>query len=80
MVSTHSRTKAAALLFNFLILFQSVSTHSRTKAAAFIVIDGAPRIESFNTQPHEGGCRKSRILRKSFKCFNTQPHEGGCSD
>ena len=34
-VSTHSRTKAAAVIFNDLIIMTNVSTHSRTKAAAY---------------------------------------------
>ena len=33
--------------------------------------------QSFNTQPPEGGWRKSRLLRGQIYRFNTQPPEGG---
>ena len=34
LVSTHSRPKAAAILFSYTLTGQGVSTHSRPKAAA----------------------------------------------
>ena len=56
-VSTHSRTKAAALdQFEDYRKFQ-VSTHSRTKAAASRRPVEADELDCFNTQPHGGGCQ-----------------------
>ena len=55
-----------------------VSTHSRPKAA----VEGGIRaevIESFNTQPPEGGCRGIDSYKQRYPSFNTQPPEGGCS-
>ena len=34
----------------------NVSTHSRPKAAALLGVSMEPEVESFNTQPPEGGC------------------------
>ena len=54
-----------------------VSTHSRPKAA----VEGGIRaevIESFNTQPPEGGCRGIDSYKQRYPSFNTQPPEGGC--
>ena len=55
-VSTHSRTKAAALMISCCLLIKCVSTHSRTKAAALHGLVATHTPQSFNTQPHEGGC------------------------
>ena len=55
-VSTHSRPKAAAPPTKRLHLIQPVSTHSRPKAAAAQAYAQHLEIQSFNTQPPEGGC------------------------
>ena len=54
-----------------------VSTHSRPKAAG--IRFGRPflRLESFNTQPPEGGWQRQRAKGRRGRCFNTQPPEGG---
>ena len=78
LVSTHSRTKAAAYLRQRWNKRKSVSTHSRTKAAADGIGQSRKVCAGFNTQPHEGGCIQHLIQRIGIVCFNTQPHEGGC--
>ena len=63
MVSTHSRPKAAGpdgLVGEDGLI---VSTHSRPKAAGMVFDIGQKRVESFNTQPPEGGWRARRQLR-----------------
>ena len=35
-------------------------------------------LESFNTQPPEGGCVNRTFGIINFNSFNTQPPEGGC--
>ena len=78
-VSTHSRTKAAALADPNWLRRQIVSTHSRTKAAATGSSRAKRLIFRFNTQPHEGGCPFDNERHRCVTpCFNTQPHEGGC--
>ena len=54
-VSTHSRLKAAGFLSNESQPFKIVSTHSRLKAAGSTQPDNRTMVESFNTQPPEGG-------------------------
>ena len=55
-VSTHSRAKAADTKAYMGELAQPVSTHSRAKAAAHDLGTKIFFIDSFNTQPREGGC------------------------
>ena len=56
----------------------AVSTHSHPKVAAAPSKARFRPLQSFNTQPPEGGCQ----MRKNGKIynygFNTQPPEGGC--
>ena len=59
IVSTHSRPKAAAIYFPFLLSFSNVSTHSRPKAAATTASKSNIATIGFNTQPPEGGCKPS---------------------
>ena len=55
-VSTHSRPKAAADADYKIQIRITVSTHSRPKAAAAGHGEDAAEIQSFNSQPPEGGC------------------------
>ena len=55
-----------------------VSTHSRPKAAANKRSQSRWGLNSFNTQPPEGGCLTLQRIAKRFRGFNTQPPEGGC--
>ena len=55
LVSTHSRPKAAGLLFLGALWQKAVSTHSRPKAAGRNSGQPTASIVSFNTQPPEGG-------------------------
>ena len=77
-VSTHSRSKAAALVREDKAQRLRVSTHSRSKAAARARCKGLCARGCFNSQPLEGGCLCS--LRRSLRRlrFNSQPLEGGC--
>ncbi len=59
-------------------LARRVSTHNRTKAAAVFLAFWRGLAISFNTQPHEGGCKRKFFFQESNYSFNTQPHEGGC--
>ena len=79
VVSTHSRAEAAAINDPQFSYLSSVSTHSRAEAAAAFKLQAAGNIDSFNTQPHEGGCTLFTFNIIFDKCFNTQPHEGGCT-
>ena len=78
LVSTHSRLKAAGVsravsaCGNF-----AVSTHSRLKAAGQTGRRHIQKIESFNTQPPEGGWRSTEPYSCGHCRFNTQPPEGG---
>ena len=68
-VSTHSRSKAAAVFtikFNHIIY---VSTHSRSKAAAASTPTPAPPIICFNSQPLEGGCSVKSGRRTAIAKF-----------
>ena len=58
-VSTHSRTEAAAFNDDPECGFAKVSTHSRTEAAACVCLLLRLQYQSFNTQPHGGGCHIS---------------------
>ena len=64
LVSTHSRTKAAALREVNSVAEKKVSTHSRTKAAADKSDNDDNLSDGFNTQPHEGGCSLPKKARK----------------
>ena len=55
LVSTHSRPKAAGGKAYDSTTVYVVSTHSRPKAAGKVRRYPPPWVESFNTQPPEGG-------------------------
>ena len=68
-VSTHSRSKAAALpLFPDHSCY-IVSTHSRSKAAATNRAHDGTDNRGFNSQPLEGGCVVKRMLRCGDSVF-----------
>ena len=53
----HTAARRRLLTATALIKRQKgVSTHSRPKAAALLGVSMEPEVESFNTQPPEGGC------------------------
>ena len=54
-----------------------VSTHSRLKAAGQFKDVFLNMVQSFNTQPPEGGWTIQVITTCAKGCFNTQPPEGG---
>ena len=54
-VSTHSRPKAAGKAMLDILKRMLVSTHSRPKAAGFPIVKTELSLNSFNTQPPEGG-------------------------
>ena len=56
LVSTHSRSKAAAEIVRGTTLTPDVSTHSRSKAAAQLHHLANRTHARFNSQPLEGGC------------------------
>ena len=56
LVSTHSRSKAAATCLACVHAEFGVSTHSRSKAAASATLFGRATAAGFNSQPLEGGC------------------------
>ena len=64
IVSTHSRTEAAAAKNGVLLVCVLVSTHSRTEAAADVSGSSEYHISGFNTQPHGGGCSLHKKVRK----------------
>ena len=76
-VSTHSRLKAAGVLYKLKTLGFAVSTHSRLKAAGIFSVDGVCPEPSFNTQPPEGGWPIIWVFIAFYAGFNTQPPEGG---
>ena len=55
-VSTHSRSKAAAMAETATPCRGRVSTHSRSKAAANVGAMTLAPDDGFNSQPLEGGC------------------------
>ena len=57
VVSTHSHPKVAAVIPSALTPLCDVSTHSHPKVAAQYFGARINGVESFNTQPPEGGCR-----------------------
>ena len=71
IVSTHSRTKAAAKKSDYMASLIEVSTHSRTKAAAIKRLRLGKRLKCFNTQPHEGGCLNLFGARHPLKSVST---------
>ena len=58
--------------------YAQVSTHSHPKVAAHQIFLIFVYIQSFNTQPPEGGCGSFLIGNSHYVSFNTQPPEGGC--
>ena len=77
-VSTHSRPKAAAVAEMHgkqIDEFQHTAAQRRLLAP---VEDFFHFIDSFNTQPPEGGCLGSFHAVIFRGRFNTQPPEGGC--
>ena len=80
LVSTHSRTKAAATNpHRGAGRFASFNTQPHEGGcAAFSNSISMPR--GFNTQPHEGGCGADGAFHSLKTSFNTQPHEGGCGE
>ena len=77
-VSTHSRTKAAAVLTVLFILSKPVSTHSRTKAAAAYLRVNQPELFVSTHSRTKAAAPQPPSLVLTSTCFNTQPHEGGC--
>ena len=77
-VSTHSRSKAAAQYSFTAGARHDVSTHSRSKAAAWQASAQCGHLQSFNSQPLEGGCRRNHAGAAPWSGFNSQPLEGGC--
>ena len=61
-VSTHSRPKAAGMANEFMRGVTVVSTHSRPKAAGRLKDFIQTAMQSFNTQPPEGGWNLSELL------------------
>ena len=76
-VSTHSRLKAAGSSVIASTLPSSVSTHSRLKAAGYLSPEQSHQLQSFNTQPPEGGWAFVDVDGHKAMSFNTQPPEGG---
>ena len=76
-VSTHSRLKAAGQVIAELLIPEEVSTHSRLKAAGAKFKLKITQVQSFNTQPPEGGWRFKSTRFCGRTRFNTQPPEGG---
>ena len=76
-VSTHSRLKAAGRTNRRPSQSCNVSTHSRLKAAGCLLDGGGNFHFGFNTQPPEGGWKKSIYESTENTGFNTQPPEGG---
>ena len=78
-VSTHSRPKAAGLIYlsaSLRPLFQHTAARRRLGQDQ----DERRIFFCFNTQPPEGGWRKLSANVTSNRGFNTQPPEGGWSD
>ena len=46
-----------------------VSTHSRAKAAAARQTSAVHSMCCFNTQPREGGCKRSKMIEKTYHLF-----------
>ena len=78
-VSTHSRLKAAGKYSARWRDVRRVSTHSRLKAAGKYSGLRYHGLQSFNTQPPEGGWAAMVHVLIRLDCFNTQPPEGGWS-
>ena len=77
-VSTHSRSKAAALWpCRYLVGLPFQLTAARRRLRA-LLWNFRHDVESFNSQPLEGGCTRSRELSGRRHRFNSQPLEGGC--
>ena len=64
--------------FDVYIYDSVVSTHSHPKVAAYFLRAEKHGEKSFNTQPPEGGCKRTCVIHKVALGFNTQPPEGGC--
>ena len=77
-VSTHSRSKAAAVAVHAGLVAVNVSTHSRSKAAADAYRCLVVAVSGFNSQPLEGGCFVIHARHAPPRGFNSQPLEGGC--
>ena len=77
IVSTHSRPKAAVIAHDGRNTQNNVSTHSRPKAAVLPPLVWRPVLQSFNTQPPEGGWLTLFLAIFHKSGFNTQPPEGG---
>ena len=78
-VSTHSRTKAAAMQVTAILLATACFNTQPHEGGCYRRRYIYPWFQCFNTQPHEGGCGINAPLFKIQQiCFNTQPHEGGC--
>ena len=77
-VSTHSRTKAAAIADITPRIFTVVSTHSRTKAAAERERQDTKvtKVSTHSRTKAAADILQIHQIRRSG--FNTQPHEGGC--
>ena len=72
---TAARRRLAGLGKKPLLAFEFQHTAARRRLAKYRgrIAD----VESFNTQPPEGGWRLNQPYAHTFGCFNTQPPEGG---
>ena len=78
IVSTHSRTEAAATS-NFPVSKFKLCFNTQPHGGGCLVKNKFYKKPfSFNTQPHGGGCFFRLSFHKKGGCFNTQPHGGGC--
>ena len=73
---TAARRRLGRGLFVDLRAF-GVSTHSRPKAAGKLSEPGIGMLDSFNSQPPEGGWIFRQVSAVRQSSFNSQPPEGG---
>ena len=78
IVSTHSRTKAAARTKVGGSAHASCFNTQPHEGGCRAWIHSLPNTLCFNTQPHEGGCNLWAVNSQWSNGFNTQPREGGC--
>ena len=78
MVSTHSRSKAAAFSDTGARLFCHVSTHSRSKAAACLALMDTPKKQVSTHSRSKAAAGADWLSACRSLRFNSQPLEGGC--
>ena len=79
IVSTHSRSKAAAVGYLDVFGGGAVSTHSRSKAAAVNDIRNTRAIAVSTHSRSKAAAATTPTARRDFQSFNSQPLEGGCA-